>query len=419
MIDAHAQTRATFALLLCAALPFGLGCGDGLIGRDCPPSAPECISDAQTEVLERFRTDFPQFPSHPRGEFRVVWSIDNGCVDACASEGMLLPAPGDAAWSVPREPFPGQLVKIDSAQQLTPLALAPPTATSAPPSWLTHHVTSDAQGGVIAHLQWDVMRSGGVRAPGPDEIQVVQPSGALTRVQLDVGSEFRLPLGAIGASRGYFLFARAGNQSDARLFGRDGKQIWRSADIPRSAARSGGAALALSASYALSAGEEASAKASRGVLWLDAKGDLLRFATPEPASWRSFRFLPAGDGDAFVVAAQSDVVTPFSNDGFGNIDIAQFAGTEVRGGVRLMRVCYHEMLLRGFAREPGGTLFVSTVAGSLDEPRGLVCRIPLGGEPRCYQAPEAGLMVGEIVATSPTMLFAISGDRILRIELPE
>jgi hypothetical protein len=402
-----------FTLILC------VGCGDGYIGRECGRTTPDCGVEMESSLTEHFRADFPPHSSHSSGTFRIVWQLDNPCVNGCEREGRLFPAAQDAVWSLPRQPSPDKLELIDHAQTRTSRALELPIAPNGLLAGVTTYITAQAGGAILARMQWDVTSSSGVRAPGPDEVQLLQPNGSFARTRLNAGAEFRLPLGTLSTPSGFLLFAGPGQPTDARLFdSTQGSQIWRTTDIPRDADRAGGAAVAVGNQFVLSASSLRESSPSVGLLWLGADGAPVRYSLPQPSEWRDVRLLPV-DEDEFVVAARSDLITPLSYSGYGNLDIVRFRDSQPHVGVRLMRACYHELGIKGFARDPEGNLFVSTVGGEYGEPRSLLCRLPVTGEPRCYEPPSPDVLLGEIVASARSLLFAISGDQILRIELPD
>lgn len=403
-------------LRLAALLLAGSACGDGSLGTECPRPS-DCVPEPG-DVPDLIATDFPSFSSAAEGTFRIVWQSDNRCVGACTGQGALLRGESDVAWSLPRSAYPARVERIDPAAKRTSVTLDPPRPSSGDLLGARTFGAPLPDGSVLLRAQWDVNGFSGERLAGPDEILTVRPDGGLTRTTLAVKSgATRLPLGTLARGDSFLLYALEGASIDVRLHDGSGAEQWR-ALLPSNVTHAGGSAAATTSFYVVGAGRASGRQIAFGLLWLSHEGNVLRVAQPSSGLWRTVRVLPI-DGDRYAVAARSDVATVATSEATGNLDVARFRGTQPEHGVRFMRSCYHDLVVLGFSVDPEGNMFVSTVAGQNGRPRALLCRAPVEGMPQCFDPPDDELMLGEIVATSRTTLYASAGERILRIELPD
>jgi hypothetical protein len=391
-------------------------CGNGVLGTECPRPI-DCVAerDAGTDLIP---TEFPSFSSAGQGTFKIVWESDNRCIGACPREGKLLQGANDVAWSLPRSAIPTRIERVDASATRTPHPLpAPPMVEGDLLDARTFGVAG-GDGSVLLRAQWDVNGFSGERLAGPDEILKIQPDGSSAHITLaGTAGQLRLPLGTLASQDGFLLYALEGTSNDVRLFNREGAPLWR-ALLPASASSAAGAAAATDSLYVVGTGTGSGQPLpAYGLTWIDREGQVLRVAVPSSATWRSVHLLPLG-GERYALAARSDVATVATSEGTGNLDLVRFGGDEPEQGVRMMRNCYHQLRVLGFATDPEGNMFVSTVAGQNGSPHALLCRAPVSGAPQCFDSPIEGLMLGEIVATSRTTLYAIADTRILRIELP-
>lgn len=392
-----------------------LGCKEGYLGTECRADSSTCGEREDELPLEYIDTNFRELSPPVAAPLQVVARFDNPCLGSCEEmPAMLAPASGDAVWSLPRTSDSPTLELIHREGVRLEQAVAPPAQSAS----VRRFITSTSDGAAVGRFQWDVLRSG-VRAPGPDEIVMLAVTGTMTRVQLEAGSGLRAPLGVLVVPAGFLLFpALGGEPLRVQLVSREGRRIWALGTPPMSASAAGGAAVHLvNGGFMLSAHHVNSAEPSLGLLQLAADGTVQRYATPKHSIWRDVRLLQVAH-DAYALAARSDLVRVGPGDGTGNLEIARFADDGTARGLRLMRECYHAMELHGFAADSAGNLFVSTVGGERLERRGLLCRWSVTDELRCFEA-APGVLLREIVATSATTLFAVAGDEILRIELPE
>jgi sugar lactone lactonase YvrE len=73
--------------------------------------------------------------------------------------------------------------------------------------------------------------------------------------------------------------------------------------------------------------------------------------------------------------------------------------------------------LNGMAVDADDTIYVTTVTGTRQNPRGLICALPDEREGRCYLAPN-GVSPQTITAAGPGVLYALSEETLVKLELP-
>lgn len=74
-------------------------------------------------------------------------------------------------------------------------------------------------------------------------------------------------------------------------------------------------------------------------------------------------------------------------------------------------------MARAGAAGADDTIYVTSVTGTRRSPRGLICALPDESDGICYLAPE-GLSLQTIKAPAPNVLYALSGDALIKLELP-
>jgi hypothetical protein len=382
----------------CLALWALLGCDEGLGRLACAPDGGACEAPGPF-MRELLPIRFQNVLTSGAGDLPVQWRVPSECAAPCTRPIELAAAEADGVWTLARAGEQPVVVRIDADGTRSSQPILPPDST------LTLGrvaLGQDRQGRAQVRVQWQ--RASGVA--DSDFIELLGAGGANTEVVLRVRTRQPLPLGTVATSRGFLLFDGAEGGSSVRLVDGAGNPLWERNTFPSFAAYAGSSALEVEGRYVLGA-SDGPPRPQFGALVLDEDGRPIRFGVPGDAVWRDSKVLPWGGG--FVLAASSDLLlTGVAGVGDGNVDVVLFPSFFVDPqadlidvtGFRLKRNCANALTMNGIAVDQQGTLYVSSVAGTADAPRGLLCRLPSTGTPRCFQA-EPNTLIGAL-AVSPT-----------------
>jgi hypothetical protein len=393
-------------------------CVDGIIGEEGCVGV-TCVGNKAFQP-EPLNINFKEVSTLGARSLPITWTIPNLCPTPCTVAPQLYAAGDDAVWNVPRGnqlPAP-ELVRADGSRT-TQLVNAPSELSAL--DRLSLIGASD--GRLIGHAQWTL--------PTLDtlsEILVLSPSAPpqLQRVPMSGIVKAKLPPAAIFSDTGYLLFDDGIERGDPpfshnvlRSVYPDGRTAWQQNAFPAVAAIVAGTAVQRGDHVVIPARAVASgSKPLYGLLWFSASGEVERMNVVVGSSWRSMTLLDRGQ-DRFVVAAASDLAAAGGSGGTneGNIDVIAFEESGASNGFRLMRDCFYPLALNGVAADVEGTLYVSSIVGLRDEPRGLLCRLPVKGTPDCFQS-DARHSLTAIVALGPNKLIGALDDNLIRIDLP-
>jgi hypothetical protein len=347
----------------------------------------------------------------------IVSTIESPCNVPCLEPVRLFRAMHDAAWTVVRTGGPPTLRLLFGDTILDTQVPSPEGGASI----ASLYVNSGRDGQAVAHVSWNLPR-GGIS----DELALIFYPGDMQELRL-ANSRSRAPRGAIAAPEGFLLFdapqeLKPGAKSPEatptgtlRLVDNVGATKWQQARLPK-----GGtyvtSAVALASGFVVGAGEDATKASKFGVLSLDEGGTFTRFGLSSDSSWHATRLLPLGP-NSYAVAAESEIDGVVDALAAGNIDVMIDRGNvNTLTGFRLERSCF-ELSLYGFSADDEGNLYVSSLTGLDGTPRGLLCELPVVGDPRCFQGLPNQLF-GDIVANGDGSLFVVAGEQILRVQLP-
>jgi hypothetical protein len=382
------------------------GCDDAVIGTE-PCVGAMAVCDTTDDTLKTMLdVNFTRVVTSEALDLPVLDSLPSPCDQPCDTPITLLRA-GDAAWTVARSGQRPGLQLLTATGLGIDVRMPPP----APEARLeAYYVSSDGSGRALAHLQWTLR--GGAKL---DEVALLDRGGAMQRVPLT--SNTRAPLGAVQAPSGFFMFEARDGSSLARMVTADGALGWQQARFPLYARQLGSSAVATRDGYTVSAGFGVGRNAEYGLLSLDLAGTPVSFGVTADSTWLRAELLPLGD-DQFAVAAESELAGVLDTVNTGNLDVVVDEG---RGGTlrgfRLERYCFHPLLLNGFSADPQQNLYVSTMTGDVNEPRGLLCELPVSGAPRCFRG-QPNQLFGAVAALGSGALLVASGESILRVQLP-
>ena len=401
---------------LVLALSLLLGC-DAEVGSE-PCTGTRCEEPPDSLVVP-LMVDYTRVSAQAPLDLPIVSTTASPCNLPCNEPIRLLRAGGDAAWTLSRTGGPPTLKLLQASGASTEVRLAEPEGGATTGSLYIHGVPG---GSALAHVLWSLPKGDNL-----DELALIKQPGELLRLPL-LGA--RPPRGAIAAPLGYLLFdavpqrdlraliAPALPTGALRLVDGRGATLWQQARFPKYALAVGTSAVALADSFVVGAADGTQLGSKYGLLSVDATGKLTRFGTSADSSWYSTRLVSLGQG-AYAVAAESELHGVVDAAAKGNIDVMIDRGDpNALTGFRLERFCLFELKLYGFSADDAGNLYVSSVTGERDAPRGLLCELPVVGAARCFQGPPNQLF-GEIVATGEGSLFVVAGEQILRVQLPK
>jgi hypothetical protein len=391
-----------------------IACGDVIGSEDCVNTS--CGAPPKFRV-EQLQLSFIDVSTADAGMLVPSWVIPNSCTD-CTLEPQLFPAGGDAIWNVLQGATPPAVERIDragnrSAQTVT----APDPSTPIADTFMG----GQSDGSLLVHLQWAA-----AMGRSADEIAVL--GGAPQRYQLNTTQVSRPPA-IISAPDGYLMFDDA--PEDDRVFNyvqrvdTAGKVLWQKSGFPNPVGIVGGGAVASGQGYVLSARPTANGSATLWrLLWLGEDGTLTRASEVYGSAWRGLKLVDRGDG-RFIAVAPSDLSGGTGSDpnveqegasNQGNIDIVSFEQGNPQAAYRVKRSCFYQLDLHGFSVDAAGDMFVSSIAGTPEQSRGLLCRIPVTGVPRCWQT-DANRKLGAIVALDANTVIAALANDIVRFDL--
>ncbi len=392
-----------------------LACDDGSIGgEDCVGASCE----AKGFQIELLPVNFKEVRTQNAWPLPApAWSLANPCGTPCAAQepAKLFWAGSDRTWNVQRHTLPPTIELIDGAGKRSSSVLdAPPGSGAGSPVF----AVGQPDGSVFMHVQWT--QSNG--SPAVDEMAVWAPQQAVQRTQLKSLPNAVRPLGAIRGEDGFLMFdddLRAGMLTGStRLLGGDGSVRWQRGNFPDSLRAVGGSAVWDASAYVLAARNEApEATLVYALAWFAPGGVLTRGTMIADAIWRTTQLYDRGQGQ-FVAAGRSDIKSAGAAGGNneGNLDIVSFSMQSAVMGWRLRRDCFFALDVLGFASDMAGNMFVSSRTGVWDQPRGLLCRLPVVGDARCYQT-EPMHTLGSLVAVGPSSVVAQYDDGIARFNL--
>jgi hypothetical protein len=393
-------------------------CVDGVIGEEGCVGV-SCVGNKAFQP-EPLNITFKEVSTLGARALPITWTIPNLCPTPCTAAPQLYAAGDDAVWNVPRSdllPAP-ELVRADGSR--TTLPVNPPSELSVLDRL---SLIGAADGRLVGHAQWSL--------PTLDtlsEMLVLSPSAPpqLQRVPMSGIVKAKLPPAAIFGDMGYLLFDDGIERGDPPLSHNvlrsvypDGRTAWQQVSFPPVAAIVAGTAVHSLDHVVIPARAAANgSKPLYGLLWFRSTGEVERMNVVEGSSWRSMALLDRGQ-DRFVMAAASDLTAAGGSGGpnEGNIDIIPFDQQTPSAGFRMMRECLFPLALNGLAADREGTLYVSSIVGQRDEPRGLLCRLPVKGTPDCFQS-NAKHTLTAIVALGPNKLIGALDDNLIRIDLP-
>ncbi len=155
------------------------------------------------------------------------------------------------------------------------------------------------------------------------------------------------------------------------------------------------------------------------LVWFDADGNVTA------QSWLPFNGMNQrppvlGLSGARVAAAGitgsfDDSVTPSRY--ISDLHVVRLASDATVTGHRIVSEGLSPLSLGSMAVDADDTIYVTSVTGTRRNPRGLICALPDQGDGTCYLAPE-GVSLQGISAPAPGVLYALSGEALIKLELP-
>jgi hypothetical protein len=389
-----------------------LACGDGTIGSERCVAA--VCEDPEFEVLPLLVNFREVSTLDPSPLPAPTWTIDNPCTGTCSQEdrAQLLPAGGERSWNlVRRAPVPTLELIQGDGKRATQALVAPVGASAGFGAYLA----PQNDGSLLVHAQW----AGSMMI---DELTTLSPELPPRTSTLRPLAQ-RRPLGVIRGPDAFLMFDDnlvTGTLSGSlRVVGPDGALLRQRGGLPDAVAVVGGSAVWNSAQYVVTArNATAPGSSAYALAWFGPDATLLRGTTIFGSNWRGAQLYDRGQG-SFVAVGPTDLEAGTgmggANEGF--IDIVEFNFENAVRGFRIMRDCFYALTLNGFAVDRSGTMFVSSLAGQRDQPRGLLCKLPVSDTPKCFQT-AINQMLGALVAVSSNSVVAVLDQQIVRYDLP-
>jgi hypothetical protein len=199
-----------------------------------------------------------------------------------------------------------------------------------------------------------------------------------------------------------------------------GDTIWRQVELPSGSETPWGM-VPLDSGFALLTSSElyTTLGAIPTLLWFDADGNVMA------QSWLPFNSLnqrPAVLGlsgarvaSAGIAASLDDSLPP--NGYVFDLHVVRLAPDATATGHRIVNEGLSPLSVGSLAVDGDDTIYVTSVTGTRRSPRGLICALPDQGDGSCYLAPQ-GVSLQGISAPAPGVLYALSGEALVKLELP-
>ena len=227
--------------------------------------------------------------------------------------------------------------------------------------------------------------------------------------------------GALPSDDGFITVMLAAETQVVRKIGAAGETIWRQVELPPESQLALGM-VRLDSGFALLTSSQLPQDAlgtTQWLLWFDAEGNVTgRMAPPYYGS----NVRPSMLGLSGGRVALAGVITSFDASlraahQFVDLVVLRLAADASLSGHRVLNESPLTPFVLGMAVDVEDTVYVTSVTGTRQTPRGLICALPDQGDGTCYLAPD-GVSPLAISAPAPRFLYALSDEALVKLELP-
>lgn len=402
------------------ALLGSVGACDASIGRDtCLGDRTECrpITFDFYQALELTGPSIESMPAASNGALSITWRLNPCGGEICYP--LLALGPEQSTWllfgrskgkerqsglSVRRYALDGALLHTAEINdgEFTLAGFVPPA--------------SNAAGQLFTNVHW---LEGGYNAHRAEVVRV-DIEGEVTRTEVPwatFGSQGVAPYGVVPGDDGFDVFESAPNTQALRAYRGEGELAWQQTQLVGPPGNIVVEAVRTENGYALTGSLYiAGDYSSPSVLFTDDAGNAIQGFAFEGLGAPELR---ATADDQIAVASVVARQPGYGPEG-GDIVVFWLDSMGVMSGHKLLRSDYQALTLHAFASDPAGNLFLSTQIGPRDALMGLLCRMQVDGDARCFES-ETDMTFGSLLALDRDTLYAVSNEthELLRVELPE